>query len=394
MSPVWRVRALIFLLALLAGAMGYAYFTQRISPEERAAQEAAQIVETSPTPTPGPDTKIVNFAQMLAVPYDLDEASSASTEAMLDFISINKPGMVVLFGTRISTSSATTAVTTIFNETVTEDRPLLAVDHEGGSVQRLNGEGFTSLPTWKRVCGQTSEVRQEFLATSAAELHTLGVSVVFAPVLDVSESNNILRDRACSGDPEIVTEASLDFISAFQKEKILPVLKHYPGLGTATIDTHKNLGSVLISEIDIAPYKNILDRYPRIGVMTAHIAVENQASEIPCSLSASCVSQLFQLYPDVVVFSDALEMQAALYNPRKPESPKSLESVAIEAIKAGNTVLVFGQDVTAVDLDRVIARMKLEYTNSSDFRNKVNTAVAKISQLQSEYSQVSESEND
>ncbi len=69
------------------------------------------------------------------------------------------------------------------------------VDHEGGSVQRLNGEGFTILPSWKRMCNQTAELRQSSLASSAAELAAVGIDVVLAPVVDVSHSNIVLRDR-------------------------------------------------------------------------------------------------------------------------------------------------------------------------------------------------------
>lgn len=384
MSPLWRVRIFIIFLALATIGMGYLYFTQRISPEERARLIASSTTP-QPTPTPAPDTTVVNFAQLLAVPYDLD-ASEASTTAMLDFISTNKPGFVVLFGSRIATQSAEAAVSDIFEQVTPQDRPLIAVDHEGGSVQRLNGTGFTHLPTWKRVCDQTKEVRMTELATSAAELHKVGISVVFAPVVDVADSNIILRDRVCAGDPTVVAEASLDFVQAFQNQHILPVLKHYPGLGSATIDTHSQQGTVSITDQDTEPFKTVLDTYPAIGVMSAHIVVENQGIDVPCSLSVTCIGQLFELYPETVVFTDALEMKAALYNARKPDTPKTLATVAVEAIQAGDTVLVFGQDVSAEDMQKVLERIRIEYTSSSEFREKVNQSVKKIEQLKTQYS--------
>lgn len=387
MSPVWRVRLFIFFLALLAAVMGYLYFTQRLTPEERAAQQQA-LIPATPEPTPTPDTTIVNFAQILAVPYDLDAEPDASQAAIMDFIAVNKPGVVTLFGSQIATESASETITEILSLNVPEEQPLIAVDHEGGTVQRLSGEGFTRLPTWKRVCDQSPDVRQASLATSAAELRNVGISVVYAPVVDVADSNSILRDRVCSGDPAIVTTAAVDYIKAFQDENILPVIKHYPGLGSATVDTHNQIGSVTITEKDTIPFKSILDVYPSLGVMSAHIQVTNQGLKLPCSLSVSCIGQIFELYPEAVVFSDALEMKAAAYNPQNPDKPKALETVAVEAIAAGTNVLVFGEDVTAKDLEGVLSRIKLEYTSSSDFRNKVNASVAKIKMLKDHYKPV------
>lgn len=383
MAPVWRVRLFIFVLALIAAGMGYLYFTQRISPEERAAQRATPPPSSQPIATP--DTTVVNPAQMIAVPYDVNLGVGASQSAVLNFIADNKPGIVILFGSKLSQTQAKDAITEVLEQNVTEEQPLIAVDHEGGLVQRLSGEGFTVLPTWKRMCTQSEEVRQESLATSAAELRAEEISIVFGPVLDVAESNNVLKDRICSGDPEVVSGAALDFIGAFQKENILPVLKHYPGLGSAAFDTHTQIGSITITEKDTTPFKNILDKYPSLGVMSAHIQVENQGLKLPCSLSVSCIGQLFELYPQVIVFSDALEMEAARYNPQNPDQPKSLETVAIEAIMAGSDVITFGKGVTPAQLEGVLSRMKQEYTRSSEFRNKVNQSVAKIENLRAEY---------
>ncbi|MDQ5951560.1 MAG: hypothetical protein QG639_841 [Patescibacteria group bacterium] len=392
MSPVWRVRLFIIFLALIAGGMGYLYFTQRITPEERAAQRQAQL-PVPPESTPVPDTTLVNIAQVLAVPYEVDAEPNASQAAILDFIADYKPSVVTIFGSQISTESASQAISEILNQAVPEEQPLIAVDHEGGTVQRLNGEGFTRLPTWKRVCDQTADVRQASLATSAAELRSVGVSIVFAPVVDVADSNFVLRDRVCSGDPDLVSSAAVDYIEAFQDQSILPVLKHYPGLGSATVDTHNQIGSVTVTEKDTRPFKVILDRYPSLGVMSAHIQVENQGLSVPCSLSSSCIGQIFELYPEVVVFSDALEMEAASYNPQNANNPKPLDTVAVEALAAGTTVLVFGQDVTAEQLESVLSRIKLEYTSSSEFRNKVNLSVAKIELLKDHYKSQTALEN-
>lgn len=382
MPPVWRTRLFILFLALAAIGMGYVYFTMRLSPEERRAMEQAALQPES-TPTPTPDLKVQNFAQLLAIPYSFD-APTASQAATLSFIGGNTPGFVVLFGENIDVDQAAETISEIENEKLDADKPMIAVDHEGGRVQRLNGEGFTTLPTWKRVCGQTPAQQVAEFASSSAELRSAGVNIVFAPVVDVADNNRILKDRVCSGDPKQVSEVSLRFVDAFQKQNILPVIKHYPGLGSATLDTHTEFSSVVIEEKDVFPFKAILDQYPKLGVMTAHVGVDNQIATVPCSLNFSCVNQLFELYPDVIVFSDALEMAAAAYNANTPETPKSLEQVTIDAILAGNTVVVFGPEVTVDKLEKILSRMKQEYTSSNEFRTRIDTAVLKINTLRSQ----------
>lgn len=385
MPPVWRIRLVMFLLTLAAIGMGYVYFTQRLTPEEMAAMEqAARPVQ--PTPAPTPTTPAVNFSQLVAVPYSLD-TTEASQEAMLSFISEYKPGFVVLFGESISQDSAAEAIREISNEHLPADEPLIAVDHEGGRVQRLNGSGFTVLPTWKRICGQTDAQQTAELASSAAELKQLGVNIVFGPVVDVAESNLVLRDRVCSGDPEIVSSVALKYVDIFQEQNILPVIKHYPGLGKATQDTHDEFTAVTITEQDVMPFKAVLDRYPSLAVMTAHVGVTNQEKVVPCSLSYSCVNQIYELYPDTTVFTDALEMAGAAYDVKNPDTPKSLPEVTIEAILAGNTVVVFGPEVTKAELEQILTRMKLEYTSSSEFRERIDQSVTKIQKLREAYMQ-------
>jgi hypothetical protein len=86
-------------------------------------------------------------------------------------------------------------------------------------------------------------------------------------------------------------------------------------------------------------------------------------------------------------------MEAASYNPQNANNPKPLDTVAVEALAAGTTVLVFGQDVTAEQLESVLSRIKLEYTSSSEFRNKVNLSVAKIELLKDHYKSQTALEN-
>lgn len=375
----WRIQGLILVLFLAAVMMGFLRFNRdRINQNFPAAQ-----VEVSPSPesevlTESPE--IHNFATLLAVPFDLSQPASHS--AMLDFINVNRPGMVILFGENISQEDAAATIQEIKGQITNGRAPIIAVDHEGGSVQRLSGEGFLNLPSWKRMCDQTQELRQAALASSAAQLASVGVDVVLAPMVDVAESNPALRDRVCDGDVEVVSSAAEDYVVAFTDVGINPVLKHYPGIGSVGTDLHQRFTTVEITTKDVEPFKNVLDSYPKIGVMTSHVGVENQITGVPCSQSFPCVKQIFELYPSVFVISDAIEMSAATYNPANERMPKSLAAATIDAILAGNHLVSFGPSVTADDLNNLLDILKTKYTSSEEFRIRVDEAATRINQIE------------
>ncbi len=376
----WRVQVFIGLLLLATVMMAYLRFNR----ENFKRNIPAAQIEVSPIPeTKAEDAtdagKLQSFARLLAVPYQVDEPASSS--AMLDFIAQFKPGFVVLYGEKISAAAAAAAIEEIHNQVDESEQPVIMVDHEGGSVQRLNGEGFTILPSWKRMCNQTAELRQSSLASSAAELAAVGIDVVLAPVVDVSHSNIVLRDRVCDGDPIAVATAASDFIAAFSAQGIVPVLKHYPGIGAVNIDLHDKFTSVKISEDDSEPFKILLDQYPEIGVMTTHVGVHNQLPEVPCSLSYSCVNQIFELYPLVITLADAVDMKSATYNAENTDMPKALSTTTRDAILAGNQVILFGPGVSTSELEKVLSHLHMEYTSSEEFRMKVRSAIERIDKL-------------
>lgn len=376
----WRVKAFIGLLLLATIMMAYLRFNrERFNRNAPAAQ-----IEVTPNPEPSVveatgSGKLQSFARLLAVPYQVDEAASSS--AALDFIAQFKPGFVVLYGEKITVAAAAEAVEEIHNQVDEAEWPIIMVDHEGGSVQRLSGDGFTVLPSWKRMCDQTAELRQANLASSAAELAAVGINVVLAPMVDVANSNSVLKDRVCDGDPSVVSAAATDYVAAFTDQGIMPVLKHYPGIGSVNTDLHNKFTTVEVTENDVEPFKMVLDQYPEIGVMTAHVGVENQLPEVPCSLSFSCVNQVFELYPLVMVLADAIEMESALYNGGNTDLPKSLSTAAKEAILAGNHVVLFGPSVSTPALEKVLSHLQTEYTSSEEFRIRVRTAIERIDKL-------------
>ncbi len=371
----------ILFLAVIAALLGWNYVQRPF----QAAQDVAETV-TDLTPTPVVDSQqqqldqlspAEKIAALMAVPLVINaNASGAAQPVHQDWIAQHRPGTVVLFGSQVSQSAATQAVATV-KQFYQGSLPIIAVDHEGGTVQRLSGAGFTKLPSWQALCATTTENSQEQLTTSATELKAVGVTMVFAPVVDVASQSPILRTRVCSADPAVVAEQAINFIQVFQTQGIAPVLKHYPGIGAVRRDLHTTFDRVTITPEDALLYKFILDRFPSLAVMTTPVGVTNQYPDVPCNLSLDCVKELTSNYPQTLVITDSLEMVATRFNPDS-EAPLTLDEISFRALKAGNQVLLYGQAVTPDQLTEIVDRLVTEYDQDPSFKDQVDQAVLRV----------------
>ena len=231
------------------------------------------------------------------------------------------------------------------------------------------------MPNWRQVCGMLEESRQELLASSAAELSEAGVQLAFAPVVDVARPGAYLGNRACQ-DSEIVVAAASDYITSFAQFGVLPVIKHFPGIGSLTTDPHFQLDAVNLESQDTTVFEQLLTSFPNIGVMTTHVVVEGRTDELPCSLSASCLGRFPVSFPEAMVFTDALEMAAA--SEADGDEELALTEIAVRAVLAGNNVLVFGDQVDLATIDEIIGALAVEYQLDENFRSVVDNSVSKI----------------
>ncbi|MBT3249162.1 MAG: glycoside hydrolase family 3 protein [Candidatus Pacebacteria bacterium] len=371
----------LLILTIIASALGYNYFARPFSNYQAAQIELTELIpeeEENNSESAEETFSDQDLAQLIAFPYSLDDNQSTQS-ASLSWIKLNQPGLITLFGSKVSTAAAKIATDKISSSFDDESEPLIAVDHEGGSVQRLSGSGFTSLPSWKSICAAGSTQRQDLLSASAQELSRAGVDLVFAPVIDIASQSAILKDRICSSNPETVIARATEFIDIFAQQKIIPVIKHYPGIGSTSRDLHFSFDEVNLKEEEILVFKDILEEYPLIGVMSAHVGVKDRYEDEPCSLNVDCIDDLTGFFPGVIVFTDALDMDSAGYAGEDKELIILAER-AVSAIKAGNNVLVFGPNIELGEFDEVIAALKTAYELDEDFQKQAQQSIKKIRQ--------------
>ncbi|MEN8253770.1 MAG: glycoside hydrolase family 3 N-terminal domain-containing protein [Patescibacteria group bacterium] len=375
----------ILFLSFLAALLGYNYFARPFENlSERFASpqvtENFDVVEElsleekllSELTTKEKIAQLIAFSVVLEKPVDTKQLAASNSAWIKD----NNPGFITLFGSSIVKQQAKDFKSKI-NNSESKIKIHLVVDHEGGVVQRLNGEGFTKLPSWQELCQMSDdEERSNLLASSSAELSSVGINVVLAPVVDLG-INPVLGSRICSDDDQLVASRAAEYVSVFKNQSILPVLKHFPGIGKTSKDLHNDFDRVIVEKESTSIYKHLLDQFPHIGVMISHVGVKNQYPDIPCSLSRSCVKELSDNYPELLIFSDALDMNSALYD-KNSDKLKTLEQVSIEAIDAGNNVLIYGQGIEVEKFDMILEVLLAAYESDSDFKNKVDRSVLKI----------------
>ncbi len=229
---------------------------------------------------------------------------------------------------------------------------LVAVDHEGGRVQRFR-EGFTRLPAARLLGRRHAEDRSAGLGLAqavgwlmAAELRAVGVDFSFAPCVDLDHGvSEIIGDRAFGVDPDDVASLALAYARGMREAGMPAVAKHFPGHGAVVADSHVALPvdrrSLLDLEADLRPYRLLIE-HNLPGIMAAHV-VYPQVDPLPASLSRRWIEGVLrgELGFHGCVFADDLSMQGAAVAGGVPER-------AQRALAAGCDVLPICNDRAAV----------------------------------------------
>lgn len=193
----------------------------------------------------------------------------------------------------------------------------IAVDQEGGQVARLK-EPFTQFPGNPHMESEWDAV--QFAEITAAELKQVGINMNMAPVMDVAakEIDSIMTKRAFGGDPSWVARLGVKVIEHLQKNEIMAVAKHFPGIGRTILDSHLDLPTLDkdisdIEQIDLIPFKAGI-AHGVSGVMLSHIFYPKLDSQWPASLSVKIARDLLrrQMRFKGLVLTDDLDMGAII----------------------------------------------------------------------------------
>lgn len=254
-------------------------------------------------------------------PIMLDIEGKSLTPADRDLLAEPAVGGVVLF-TRNFESLEQLSDLVADIRAVRRPSLLVAVDHEGGRVQRFR-EAFSAIPPMRSI-GRMHEQDPEAAGALArdmgwligAELRAVGIDLCFAPCVDLDWGvSEIIGDRSFHRRPEVVTELAMRFSFGLRSAGMAAVGKHFPGHGAVVADSHEALPvdrreySDMLD--DIRPYESLIAHNVLGGIMTAHIVYEH-IDRLPATFSPAWLKDELRgrLRFSGAIFSDDLSMAA------------------------------------------------------------------------------------
>jgi beta-N-acetylhexosaminidase len=302
---------------------------------------------------PGPAHLDVMIGQMLLVGFRGLEVEDG--HFILEDIRKRHLGGVVLFDYDVPTmqpvrniQSPSQVKALIASLSLTAATPLLvAIDQEGGMVARLKERHGFPPSLSHQYLGELNdlETTHQQATLLASTLADLGINLNLAPVVDlcVNPDNPVIAqyERCFSADPGTVTDHALQFIQAHHQQGVLCTLKHFPGHGSSSADSHRGLVDVTDtwSRVELEPFACIIRAGQADAIMTAHVFNAKLDDQDPATLSPATITGILreELNYGGVVISDDMQMGAiARYY--------GFETAIQKAIQAGVDVLAFANN--------------------------------------------------
>ncbi|WP_241230757.1 beta-N-acetylhexosaminidase [Paenibacillus sp. PAMC 26794] len=301
-------------------------------------------------------------------------------------ITNQKVGGIIFYANNVSTLEGTAKFVKSIKE-ANQSNPVpifMSVDQEGGKVSRMP-ETVESIPSSRKV----GETKDSALAETMGELlarqvQLAGFNVDFAPVLDVNSNpkNPVIGDRSFGSSAELVSRMGIAEMKGLRSEDIIPVVKHFPGHGDTSVDSHLDLPVVnktekQLAELEWIPFQAAVKEQVE-AVMVAHILFPKLDPDHPASLSDVIIGEHLRgkFNYDGVVITDDLSMGAIAKNFK-------LDQAALATVKAGSDILLVAHSYESAKtiFDTLISAVKSGKITES----RIDKSVYRILALKQQY---------
>ena len=397
-------RNLLAAILLIVFTLTTACAARPVQPTDTPAAEttpaAAPAPTPEPTPTPDPIAEAVaamsteqKVSQLLVAGIEGTQLGQDAVQAVQDY----QVGGVILFGRNVESAWQLAELTNGLKDLNGDYTPLfLCVDQEGGRVDRMPPEVERTPSAWS--VGQTLDtegVGAAYGALLAEECAAFGFNMDFAPSLDIwsNPDNTVIGDRAFGNDWEWTAFFGMSAVESMEEQGgVIPVVKHFPGHGDTSVDSHVALPVVDKSleelwQSELVPFNMVLNQEDYFGaqagpsapaVMVAHILLSQVDPDYPASLSHRVVTGLLreEMGFDGVVCTDDLTMGAV-------SNTYGMGEAAVLAVETGCDLLLVchGADNLTAARDAL-----LEAADSGRLSpERLDESVKRILSLKAEY---------
>ncbi|QQY78986.1 beta-N-acetylhexosaminidase [Keratinibaculum paraultunense] len=260
----------------------------------------------------------------------------------------------------------------------------LSIDEEGGRVKRLPSP-FLNMPSAKQIGNiDDKDISYQYGKILAKRIKSLGFNMNFAPVFDINSNfkNLVIGDRSFGSNVDVVIHNGIQVMKGISSENIIPIIKHFPGHGDTSIDSHKDIPVVdkdlnELKDLELVPFLEGI-KVGADGIMIGHIMFPKIDDIYPASLSKEIITNLLRkkLSFNGVIISDDMTMGAITRN-------YALEDAAVKYLKAGGDILLIGSGEENVI--NVIHRIKDEVKNGNITEEELNEKLYRILELKEKY---------
>ena len=260
----------------------------------------------------------------------------------------------------------------------------LSVDEEGGRVSRMPAD-FMKLPSSQKI-GQFNDSMLSYQLGKilGEELSMLGFNMNFAPVLDINSNPNnpIIGDRAFGANASVVTKLGIQTMKGLQSQNIISVVKHFPGHGDTSVDSHIGLPTVnhdidRLNSFELQPFAEAINSGAD-AIMIAHILLPQIDPDQPATFSKTIINDILRidLQFDGLVITDDMTMGAITEN-------YDIGQAAVKSINAGSDIILVCHDY---DKEAAVIDALLEAAKSGTITTKrLDESVYRILALKGKY---------
>ena len=270
------------------------------------------------------------------------------TQAMKDFFKEYPCGGITIFAGNITNPTQLKNLTSFLHDL--DNYPLLCIDEEGGRVARIAKNTQFNVPVYQSMeaVGKTGDPKNAYNAGDAIGTYLMnyGLDVDLAPVSDVNTNplNVVIGDRAFGSDPQLVAPMVSEFLKGLKHAKVEGCLKHFPGHGDTSTDSHYGYAESLktwpeLVNCEMIPFQKGIEAGTKM-IMTAHISLPNVTEDpVPSTLSQLILKEKLrgELGYKGIIITDSMAMGAIT-------KEYSAGDAAVLALEAGVDILLDPED--------------------------------------------------